>query len=660
MIRFLQTPSLARKIIFGVIIFLACVAMVITLIPGGFLGDAFGFGTPGAGVLAKVGDQDVTISEAQMTARNMMRRQFPRGGSSQLMPLFLQSAVNNLIYEKAMVLEAEHMGLSVSDQEVADWLQHGPYAQILFPGGQFVGQDHYEQFTEQNLNLTVPGFEAEVKNDLLLDKLRNLVTASATVSDAELHQAYLRRNTKVKFDYAVLTQEDLLKQIKPTDAELKAFFEKNKAQYQNAIPEKRRISYVVIDTSDLKSKVQVTPEELRNYYNAHIDEYRVPEEVKLRQILISAPAPGTDGKPDPKALDAARAKAEDILKQLKSGAKFADLAKKYSQDTDSAPKGGEVGWVQLQQIPLPEVRSAIAALPAGQTSNVVQSALGFQIFQVEEKHTAHVKSLEEVKAQIEPVLAAQKAANEAESLSNTLESQARTTGLANAAKKNGLQLYSTGLVARTDSLPAVGQAPEFMSAAFSVQANNPPEMVRLAQGSAIFQVTEIKPPQTPAFEQIRDRVESDFKQQQASQLLAQKIQQLADRARAEHNLKKAAAEVGATVKTSDLVGPQAQVPDIGALSGPAAVVFDMKPGQISDPIQTGRGGAVLALTDRQEPSPAAFDQQKEQLRETLLSDKRRDIFNQFLDSLRNRLEKEGKIRVNKQEMDRLLPKPEAS
>ncbi|MFB3815528.1 MAG: peptidyl-prolyl cis-trans isomerase [Terriglobales bacterium] len=660
MIRFLQTPSLARKIIFGVIIALACIAMVITLIPGGFLGDAFGFSAPGQGVLAKVGDQEVTISEVQAAARRALRRQFPRGGNtSQLMPLFMQNAISNLIVQKAQVYEAERMGLSVSDAEVADWLQHGPLSRDIFPGGQFIGRAAYEQYTEQAHNLTVRDFESEVKRYLLIQKLRNAITAGATVSDSQLREEHVRRNTKVKFDYALLTIDDIMKQVKPTEGELKAFFENNKGRYQNAIPEKRTVQYVVVDPAKVRNSVQVTQQELETYYKAHVDEYRVPEEVKLRQILLKTPPPGPDGKPDDTAVQQAKAKAEDILKQLKSGAKFADLAKKYSQDADSAPKGGDMGWVRLEQIPLTESRNAIAPLGPGQVSDMVQSAVGFQIFKVEDKHAARLKALAEVKAEIEPIVAAQKAASQAESLANKLETEARTTGLANAAQKNGLELRNSGPVTRSDSLPGVGQSPEFMAAVFERRVNDPPELMRLAQGYTVYQVTNVTPAQTPTLEQIRARVEEDFKRDRAQELLAQKIQELADRARAEHSLKKAAAEVGATVKSSELVGPDSQVPDIGSLAGPASVVFSLKLGEISPPIQVARGGAVMLLVGRQEPDPAAFEQQREQLRETLLEERRNEVLNQFMDALRTRLEEDGKIRVNKQEMERLLPQQQA-
>lgn len=657
MIKFLQTPSRTKKYVLSAMLLVICGAMVYSLGMAGFIGDQ---SSSGEGVLAKVGSEEITAVQAQQMAQNMVRQQF--GGRTvpqQLMPYFLQQAVQNLVLQRAMRVEAARLGLSVNDSELADYLQHGPFASYVFPNGQFIGTTQYQNFVEQSFNLPVPQFESELKNDLLTTKLRNIVIGSVTVSDAELRQEFLRQNTRVKFAYALLTLEDVSKQIKPAEAELSAYFEKNKNRYANALPERRTVQYAVIDSGRIRSKVQVTPEELQRYYNQHADDFRVPEEVRVRHILVKTPAPGADGKVDPKAVETARAKAEDVLKKIKSGGNFADLAKKSSDDPGSATKGGELGWIGRGRT-VPEFEKAAFSLKPGETSGLIQSSYGFHIIQVEEVHTPHVKSLDEVKAQIEPALAAQKSAQLGEAVANAVQAEARAGGLPAAAQKNGVELQTANMISRADALPGVGAAPEAMASIFGVREKNPPEMVRYPGGFVIFQVTAVQSPQTPTFEQIRGRVEQDFRQERSGELLGQKLQQLADRARAEHNLNKAAAEVGATVKTSELVTPAAQVPDIGALSGPASVVFDMKPGDSSAPIQTARGGAVLSLVDKQAPEPAAFDQQKEQLRQEVLERQRTEAFRVFVDGLRTRMEKQGMIRMNKKEMERLSGKPVAS
>ncbi|HLH09737.1 MAG TPA: peptidyl-prolyl cis-trans isomerase, partial [Terriglobales bacterium] len=227
-------------------------------------------------------------------------------------------------------------------------------------------------------------------------------------------------------------------------------------------------------------------------------------------------------------------------------------------------------------------------------------------------------------------------------------------GLDKAAQANALQVQTSGLIARSDSIPGIGSSPELTEAIFNEKVDSPPQQVATPNGYAIFQVTQIQPPATPTFEQAKDKIESDFKSQRAGQLMQQKIQQLADRARAEHNLKKAAQEVGATVKTSDLVTIKDQVPQIGAMSGAASVAFDLNPGQVSAPINTPGGAVVISLLDKQQPTAEEAAKNSDQVRETLLEQKRAEAFQIFATDLRQRLQKEGRIRVNKAAWDRVM------
>ncbi len=646
MIRFLQTPGPIKKVVLGGILLIICAAMLVYLIPSG---GSSGLNGP-TGVVAQVGDHDVTRAEVERQARMTLRQQFPRGNAmaGQLLPFFTSRAAEQLITERALVFEAERMGLRATDEDLRDELQHGPYSATLFPGGKFIGQDAYETLL-QNAELTVPQFEAGVKEDILVRKLRSLVAASASVNDSEVRQEFDKRNTKIKFQYAVITEADLRKGIHPTESELKTFYERNKATYNNSIPEKRKLSYVVIDSSRIASNTQVSQDDLQSYYNQHRDEYRLPEQVNVRHILIKSPSAGPDGKVDQKADDAAKAKAEDIFKQLKAGGNFADLAKKYSEDPGSAKNGGSLGWIGRGRA-VAEFEKTAFSLPKGGTSDVVKSSSGYHIIHVDDKQDAHVKSLEEVKPQIEAVVRQQKASRAAESEANAFVTRARTNGLDKAAAAKGLSVTNTDFVSRTDALPGIGNSPQFMEAVFVQTAKSPPDMFQVPQGYVIYQVLDVKPPATPTFDEIRSRVEEEFKNQRANELLSQKTQELSDRAKAAHDLKKAAKELGATVKTSDLVDPNAQVPDLGSMSGPASVAFSLKSGEISGPINSGANGAVLQVQEKQQPPDTDFTAKKDEVRDSLLQQKENELFVMFVTSLRQQLEKSGKIKINQEEM----------
>jgi peptidyl-prolyl cis-trans isomerase D len=652
MIRFLQTPGPTKKIILSSLLLIICGGMVITLIPGGLGSDLMG--QPTRGVIAKVAGQDITTVQVQERARAMAQQQLgPQAQQmmGQLMPLFIPRAVESLVSAKAVIAEAERMGLQATDADVRDELEHGRYSAALFPGGKFIGQEAYEGLLTQN-NLTVATFEQSVKDDILQQKLVTIVAGSAVVSPTEVKQEFTKRNTKVKFEYAVLSQDDIRKGLHPTDDELKAYYTRNRASYNNTIPEKRKVEYVMLDKTRLMSEAQVSPDDLRTYYNEHQDQYRVPEEVKVSHILIKTPAPGPDGKVDEKGLAEAQKKAEDILKQLKAGAKFEDLAKKYSEDPGSGKQGGELGWIGRGRT-VPEFEKAAFSLPVGQLSDLVKSSYGFHIMRVEDKHEPHLKTLDEVKAEIEPLVRQNKVNRMIEGAGNALLEQARSQGLEKAAAAKGLTPITTDFVSKTDALPGIGVTPQFMDAVFSEKEKAPPDLAQLGQGAVVFQVLGIRPPATPTFEEIRQKVEDQFKNERASVLLTQKNQELSDRAKTEHDLKKAAKELGATLKTSEFVLPNGQVPDIGSMTGQAAVAFTMKPGDISGPIMAGTNGVVLQIVERQEPTDQEFAAQKDQVRDELRRQKQEELFGLFLSNLRAKMEKAGKIKINDQEMKTL-------
>jgi peptidyl-prolyl cis-trans isomerase D len=402
---------------------------------------------------------------------------------------------------------------------------------------------------------------------------------------------------------------------------------------------------------------------MQQYYDQHKQEFQTPEEVKASHILIRTPPPGPDGKPDPKGVDAAKAKAEDILKKLRAGGNFAELAKKESQDPGSGAKGGDLGWFQRNQM-VAEFDKAAFSQPVGKIGDLVQSSFGFHIIKVEDKHSAGVKPFNEVKDQIATRIVQEESVKQAQAQANNVLNQARKDGIDKAAAADHLQVYNSDWFARTDSLPGIGSAPDFVNAVFTQKPNDPPQLVKVSSGVAgggvtvdryaVFQVTADKPPSTPTFEEVKSKLADDFKNSRVQQLLGQKTQELADRAHALHDLKKAAAEVGATVKTSELVSPTQQVPDLGPMTGAAGAAFDLKQGEISAALNLGASGAVLQVVEKQEPSDADFTKDKDQIRDTLLRQKEQERMQMYVIGLRERLQKQGKIKINNDEWARAI------
>jgi peptidyl-prolyl cis-trans isomerase D len=642
MIRFLQKDSRLVKGIFIVIIGVACITMVITLVPGIFNDDATSgdtYATIGhGGILGRFlpAQETVTNTEVQqLAARMLQRQQLP----DMLLPYMMQRVGQGLIQQHIELLEAKRLGLTVTDDDVRRFLHSGMFGQMLFPGGKYIGDQQYAEFVSEQFGMTRDKFEDELKKEILDQRLRALVTGGVTISDAEVRAAYLQQATKIKFDYAVLSSDDLRKQINPSDADLQAYFTKNAPKYANAIPEARKIQYIAFTENNLpQGAPQVSDVEIQEYYTAHQKDYQIDDQVKVRHILIKV-----DGN-DPKADAAAKAKAQGILDQLHHGADFAKLAKENSDDPGSKDTGGELGFIK-HGATVPEFDQAAFALQPGQTSGLVRSKFGYHIIQSEEKQTAHTKPLAEVKPEIQALLTRQKEAQQEQNFAQQLATESAKTGLAATAAAHHLQVVTTDYLPQSAQVPGMADGTKLLSSAFATKKGAAPQTASTGDGYAVFQVEDIQAAHAPTFDAYKSHILEDYRDQQLPQLMAKKTSELVDRAHAENDLAKAAKEVGATVKTSDLVGRDAQVPEIGALAQTAPQLFDLSVGGISTAINTGNAGVVAKILDKQQPSGDDIAKNFDATRESLLDQRREDMFAVFTSNLTATYEKDKRIRM---------------
>jgi len=648
MIRFLQKDTKFTKWLFGIIIAATCVLMVIFLVPGIFQDSTNSTTTYASivhgGILGRFlpAEEQIPVGDVQQAARSMMRgRQIP----DMYMPIIMQQAAQQLIMQRILLREAHNMGITATDDDVRRFLHTGMWGQYLFPDGKFIGDAQYNDFVTQNLNITVQKFESEIKDQIISDRLRDLVTGGITVSDAEVRSDYRNQATKIKFDYAVLNADDLRKTINPTDTELQAYYKQNAARYKDALPETRKIEYVAFTDANLPGgKPQITPAEIQQFYQQNQQQYKVDAQVKVRHILISV-----DPNAGPDADAKAKAKAQGILDQIRKddGKNFADLAKKYSDDPGSKDQGGELGWIK-RGATVPQFDAVAFGQKPGEISGLVRTQFGYHIIQTEDKQDAHTKPLDEVKSSIVDVLTKQKDAQAEQAFAQQLASEAQKTSLAQTAAAHHLKVVTSDYVAQAATLPDLTDSSKLITAAFGAKANAAPQPVSTGDTSyAIFQVADIKPAHTPTFDEYKSHILDDFRDQQVTALLARKTNELADRAHAEHDLAKAAKEVGATLKTSDLVGRDQQVPDIGLLSSTAASLFDLSVGGISNAINNGTTGVVAKIDDKQEPSAEDIAKNLDSTRETLLNQRRDQAFQVFVSNLVSSYEKADRVLINR-------------
>jgi peptidyl-prolyl cis-trans isomerase D len=621
--------KLGYRILLGAVVLVLGGSMLLYLVPQSPVSGEISTDT-----VAKIGDESVSVQDVRQQLNQIEQR---NPNMRPLEGLYAQQILKQLVFEKEIEYEAKRLGIAVSDQERADRIRQ--YVPTAFNGGSFVGMDRYSAEVQARFQLTVPVFEELIRQGLLEEKFRKLVTDGISVGPAELQDEFRYKNEKVKLDYALIKPEDLEAKISPDEAEIRAAYEKNRSKYQ--VPERRVARYALVDVNQIRQTVQVSDDMLKQQYMSNIQQYQVPNRVHVEHILFMTVGKTTDAE-----VEEVKKKAEDVLKQVKKGGKFEDLAKKYSEDPGSKDKGGDLSWITQGQT-VPEFEKMAFSLSPGQVSDLVKTQYGFHIIKVLEKETAHTKPFEEVKDSLRaPLLLSQAdklASDTADKLSAAIR-QSNKISLDDLAKEYHLAVSETRPISATDPLLELADSKEAKSAIFQLRIGelNPP--VRTDRGYVVLSVKSIQPAHPGSLEEVQDRVITDLKREKSTDIAKSKAEELVRRVKAGEKFDAAARAVGLEPKTSDPLARDGSIP--GAASGKQlSAAFNFKAGDVAAPLSMGQNWLVYRVAEKTEANLADFDKQKTQLTKDLLESKRNLAFEAFRTSLDNRLKQEGKLKL---------------
>jgi len=624
------------KVTMWVLLILISVSMVITLVPGLVGGST----TNSPDTVASVGGQDISLLEVQRHLNMVLHGQ---NAPEMLKGLYAKQVLDQMIFSRALDLEAQRLGISVTSQEESERIK-----QLLpsaFEGGGFA-KDRYVAEVQNRLGMSVPEFESFLRDDMLMEKFRRLVTASVNVSPSEVENEFRRRNEKVQIEYALVKPAELASSIHPTEAELSAYYSKNAGRYQ--VPEKRSARYALLDLAKLRESATVNDEALHAYYNAHLDQYKVENRAHVEHILFK-----TIGKTDAEIAEI-RQKAEDVLKKAKSGANFEDLAKKYSEDDATKPKGGDLGWIVEKQT-VPEFEQAAFSVPKGSVSDLVKTQYGFHIIKVLDRETAHTKPFEEVRGTIVPLLTDQKLSADANTTSTQMASAVRQSNrqsLDDLARKFNLKLGETQPASVTDPVGDLGNTPELHQVLFQLRPGELSQPFQVPQGYVILTPKDIQPAHQGSLAEVHDKVLADYQQEKSIELARTKADELAKRVQSGEAFDQAAKALGLTVVTPAAFARNGSVQDVGSAKLLEAA-FGMPVGQSSPTAQVGGNWLVYRVVSHQPVNPEDLAAQSEQIKQQLTQAKQAAAFDAFRTALEDRLKKEGKLNINADAMKRL-------
>jgi len=625
---FKRNREAVKKYLLIFFLSIVSIGMVITLapIPQGDTSRAE------ANVLASIGGTNITTAELQRTIQQRFRNS-PQLDQAKLIPLIAGSLLDELVFQREVVTQAKKMGLEVSDQELGQTLQAIPW---LNQNGAFVGMDRYQDAIYQQTGMSVTEFEAELRYRLLQDKIRSVVTDGVTISPQEVLQEFQHRNAKTKIEYVLFDPSQFSKAVQISPAALEAFFKKDPERYR--VPEQRKVRYVLIDPDAVREQAKVNEGEAHLYYAQHLSDYRIPDRVKVAHILFK-----TTGK-TPEEIAAVEQKARDVLNQIKGGADFADLAKKNSEDS-TASEGGELGWVVRGQT-VKQFEDTAFGMKPGQVSGLIKTIYGIHIIKLEDKQTAHLQTFDEVKAAITADLEKQRTADAQQRLADELATRLRPQpdAFEPVARKAGLEPKLSPPFRFGQAVADLGSGDAFENLAFQLHKGEVGTPITVPKGLAVIQLADIVPEHVPALEEVRARVEEDYRADQAKVLAADKAKQFAAQAKT-GDFAKAAKAAGLTVKESKDFSEQESVVGLGSGSQLAAA-FTLMPGQTSDLVTLGANSVVFRVVSHTPANDADFGQQRDSIAEELLDRKRSLAFELYRQNLKFQLARTGELKLN--------------
>jgi len=581
----------------------------------------------GSTTIASLGKERISTEAYYLALRQRLeslQKEFRELNKSFIQQLNIpQQVLEQMIQQNLLRQKAGEIGIGVTDKELREKI-----VSLFQRDAKFIGFAEYRRILEWN-RMSVSQFEERLKEEILLDKTVQLLTAGIAVTPEELWENYKKQNETARIEYLLLQESQIeLGQDLPL-AELEAYFEKNKERY--TIPEKREGSYIFFLTEDLKKDVQVAESEVERYYQENQTQFQEPEKVRLSRVHL--PYAGQDKATVQK-------QAQDLLERISKGEDFSQVARAVSRD-DKAKDGGDWGYDEWRKLPARE-REEIEKLNQGEMSGVVETEEGLSILKVSEKEPEKTKPLEEVKARIKTILEDEKARNlAAEKISQLSQSARRENSLDMAAQKAGLKVKTTGLLKQGEGLKDFDTAGSISQTLFGLKEKEISSSIYTFAGIGIAQLEKIEPPRPASFDEVKEDIEKDLRNTRKKDLALERIKTA--RAQVEEkDWEKLASKLGLEYKVVNEHRREQYLSVLGENPEVDRLAFSLPLNQTSEPVEFSSGYALVRVLERKEASGEEFEKNRETEKNTLLETKR----NKFLQAYLSRLREEKDVRIN--------------
>lgn len=584
---------------------------------------------PGSKIAYVNGDL-ISGLEYQTTYRDMLlalQRQYKDYWNEDLIEVFQlkQKALDSLIEKRLISQEANRLGLKVNDDEIADAIYRYPAFQV---NGEF-DENRYRSLL--NYNRMEPGdFEAGIGSELLGEKIGHFIKSFLPITDNEVIDYYTFQNEKLNLGFVAFNPEDFKGETKITQMDKEGYFKAHEEGYR--IPPQIKIAYLTLDPSDFEGEVSVTEGEIADYYEYNPERFKEQRQVKARHILFGVPS---DASKEAEA--EIKDKALEILKRAQRGEDFPELAKKYSQDTSNASKGGDLGYFKKDQMVKPFEELAFS-LNKGEIGGPVRTQFGWHLIKVEDIKEEKVKTLDEVREQIETTLKGDISHDMAHERALALMDQMPyDSDLPSYAAQHGLTAKESDLFPKRGNIPGFGTDEKLKQAIYSLDKGEVSAILEHEGKYYIFQLIDTKDSYIPTMDEIADQLSKDVENHLSLEAAKKQAENYLEELRRGADWQELAKRKNTITKETGFFSRGGNIPNIGyapAVSGAIFLLSD-EARYPDHPFTINNKVYVIRWLGKEGIKKDTFNKERENYAQIISLSKERRISDRWLRSLRD-------------------------
>jgi peptidyl-prolyl cis-trans isomerase D len=588
-----------------------------------------------ANYAAKVGSETVSVQEFQRQYRALEGQYRQIYGErftpeiAQQMQLPLQ-ALERAVSQRVLLLEAIRAGLVPSDQEVRRAILE--IDAFKDPSGGFIGDREYAQILREN-NQTTAGFERSLRDDLAVQKLTATLRQTVKVSEQDVERSYREQSERASIRYVLVPAARFASAAQVPEADVQAYFDAHPDEFR--LPEQRVADYLLVDTGRLQQSMTVAAADAQAYYDAHVADYTREEEVRASHILLKVDDNRTAEQAE-RTLAAARTRIEQ-------GADFAAVARELSEDPSNKDQGGDLGFFGRGRMIKAFEDAAFGAQP-GQLVGPIRTDFGVHLIRVEERRPGGQQPFAEVQAQIENRLRAERSQTLAETKAKELRAQLAAAA-PDAAKMQALAASNSASVTfetsppfgRDELVPGIGRGTQFADAVFALETGKLAEPVRVPRGWAVAALREVRPPRVPPFAEVADKARAAAAAKRQRELATAALQKARADAQGGRTLDQIAQDLGVTVQDTSEFGSTGPIQGLGIAPAVAKAALALEAGSFGGPLETPQGAVLFQVRERKRFDPAEFAVSKEATRTELENQALAELLQTLIDRQRQEL-----------------------